>query len=81
MAIDNEKISLTIKLYGVFRIDRFKEEQREFAAGIMVDDVVEQLRLNRQLLGIVLINDKHADINATLVDGDVLALLPILEGG
>lgn len=72
---------LTIKLYGVFRIDRFKEQQLEFAAGACVDEVVERLQLNRQLLGIILINEQHADINATLVDGDVLALLPILEGG
>lgn len=73
--------SLTIKLYGVFRIGRFKQKQLEFATGICVDDVVEQLQLNRQLLGIILINDRHADINSTLVDGDTLALLPILEGG
>lgn len=72
---------LTIKLYGVFRIDRFKEQQLEFAAGDCVEEVVDHLQLNRQLLGIILINDMHADINATLVDGDVLALLPLLEGG
>ncbi|MFO7766755.1 MAG: MoaD/ThiS family protein [Pelovirga sp.] len=74
-------ISLTIKLYGVFRIDRFKEKQLEFPAGICVDEVVEQLQLNRQLLGIILINDKYADVTSRLVDGDVLAVLPILEGG
>lgn len=78
---ENPNITLTIKLYGVFRIDRFKEKQLEFGAGICVDEVVEQLRLNRQLLGIILINDRHADINNTLADGDTLALLPILEGG
>ena len=77
----DEQITLTIKLYGVFRIDRFKEQQLEFAAGICVDQVVEQLQLNRQLLGIILINDNHADINAPLAEGDTLALLPILEGG
>jgi molybdopterin converting factor small subunit len=74
-------ITLTIKLYGVFRIGRFKEDQLDFAAGVSVDEVVEQLQLNRQLLGIILINDKHADLDATLAAGDTLALLPILEGG
>lgn len=78
---ENPNMTLTIKLYGVFRIDRFKEKQLELVAGICVDEVVEQLQLNRQLLGIILINDKHAEINSTLVDGDTLALLPILEGG
>lgn len=75
------RINLIIRLYGVFRIDRFKEKRLEFAAGVRVDDIVEQLQLNRQLLGIVLINDKHQDVKAELADGDTLALLPILEGG
>lgn len=76
-----KKMILTIRLYGVFRIDRFKEKQLKFPAGCCVDEVVEQLQLNRQLLGIVLINDQHADMTSRLVDGDVLALLPLLEGG
>jgi molybdopterin converting factor small subunit len=76
-----KQITLTIKLYGVFRIDRFKEKQLEFAAGVCADEVVEQLQLNRQLLGIIMINDQHANINSTLADGDTLALLPLLEGG
>lgn len=78
---DSKNITLTIRLYGVFRINRFKEQQFEVAAGRRVDAVVEELGLNRQLLGIVLINDRHADLEATLTDGDTLALLPILEGG
>ena len=78
---DTKHMTLTIKLYGVFRIDRFKEQQFRFPAGFCVDEVVEQLQLNRQLLGIILINDQHADMATKLADGDTLALLPILEGG
>ncbi|MFN2355368.1 MAG: MoaD/ThiS family protein [Desulfopila sp.] len=75
------RINLIIRLYGVFRIDRFKEQRLEFAAGVRVADIVEHLQLNRQLLGIILINEKHANMNSTPADGDTLALLPILEGG
>lgn len=74
-------ITLTVKLYGVFRIDRFKQQRLECAAGISVDEVVEHLRLNRRLLGTVLINGRHVDPADILTDGDTLALLPILEGG
>ncbi|MBD1400904.1 MoaD/ThiS family protein [Pelovirga terrestris] len=74
-------INLTIKLYGVFRIDRFKEKHLKFPAGVCVDEVVDQLQLNRQLLGIILINDQHARMTSRLTDGDTLALLPLLEGG
>jgi len=80
--IDHKRtITVTLKLYGVFRISRFKEQQLECAAGIRVDEVAEQLRLNRRLLGTVLINGRHADPAGILADGDTLALLPILEGG
>ncbi len=75
------QITLTVKLYGVFRINRFKEKSFECVAGVCVGEVVEQLQLNRQLLGIILINDQHADMATVLDHGDILALLPILEGG
>lgn len=77
----DKHMTLTIKLYGVFRIERFKEQQLEFVVGVCVDEVVELLRLNRQLLGIILVNDQHADMSHILTDGDTLALLPVLEGG
>lgn len=70
-----------IKLYGVFRIDRFKEEVRDYPAGTPVRAVVEELRLPEQLLGIVLINGVHAGLDDALQDGDALSLLPILGGG
>jgi len=74
-------MNIKIKLFGPFRIDRFKEELRVCASGTSVDEIVSQLHLPRQLLGIVLINGRHAEIADTLSDGDELMLLPLLGGG
>jgi molybdopterin converting factor small subunit len=72
---------VTIKLHGVFRIDRFKEETADYPAGTTVQDVVDKFRISEDLLGIVLVNDVHGSVEDVLEDGDVLALLPVLEGG
>ena len=74
-------IRVTVKLYGVFRIGRYKEKRLTLPQGVTAQDVFDQLQLNPQLSGIVLINERHRDLSATLADGDVLAFLPLLEGG
>lgn len=74
-------MEIRIRLYGVFRIDRFKEEVRDYPLGTTVREVVEELRIPDRLLGIVLINGVHAGVDELLKDGDVLTLLPLLGGG
>jgi molybdopterin converting factor small subunit len=74
-------MNITIRLYGVFRKGRFTEEVRTCAPATRAREVVEQLQLPPQLLGIVVINDLHAQLDDTLHDGDTLALFPLLDGG
>lgn len=74
-------MKVTIKLYGVFRIDRFKEEQQSYPEGSSVKDIVGRLQLSEDLLGIVLVNGVHSDTKHLLTDGDILSLLPVLDGG
>lgn len=74
-------MKITIKLAGVFRIERFEEAVRDYPAGIAVDDVVKDLELPGHLLGIVVINDLHATVDDRLKEGDTLMLLPLLDGG
>ncbi len=72
---------VTVKLHGVFRLNRFKEERVEYPPGTRVQDIVEQLQLPDHILGIVMINDAHGTTDHQLNNGDTLALLPILDGG
>ncbi len=74
-------MEVKIKLSGPFRIGRFKEEVRDYPPGTRVQRVVDDLGLPETLLGIVLINGVHADVNDVLNDGDTLSLLPLLGGG
>lgn len=81
MAIKADEVQIRIKLFGLFRTDRFHEEVRHYPCGTRVETVVRDLRLPEHLLGIVVINDKHARTDTLLYDGDTLSLLPLLDGG
>jgi molybdopterin converting factor small subunit len=74
-------VRIRVRLFGVFRIGRFKEEVCDYPSGASVRAVVEQLQIPPQLLGTVLIEGVHASIEDPLTDGAVLTLLPILGGG
>jgi len=74
-------IIITVKLVGVFRIDRFKEQSYPLPCGSRAVDVIEALNLSRRLLGIILINGAHASENDQLQSGDCLTLMPLIEGG
>ena len=74
-------MKIRVKLYGVHRIGRFKEELRDVPAGQTVRAVVEQLQIPGTLLGTVLIDGVHASLDDQLREGAELSLLPILGGG
>jgi len=74
-------IQVTIQLVGIFRIGRFREAICEYPFATCVNDVLEELRLSMPLFGTVLINGKHAGLEDQLADGDIVCLLPFLDGG
>lgn len=74
-------MQIQVRLIGLFKTGRFSEETRVYSDGSCVADVIADLGLPSEHLGIVLINDVHAKKDAPLADGDKLVLLPLLDGG
>ena len=74
-------MKINVKLVGMFRLGRFKEKLLEYPCGARVFDVVDDLQLPEDVLGIILINGVHAGEQDSLKDGDALSLLPMLDGG
>lgn len=72
---------VTVRLHGPFRIGRFKEEVRELSPGVTARALAELLEIPVRLVGIVVIDDTHARLDDVLTDGDVVSLLPPVEGG
>lgn len=72
---------VTVRLHGLFRTGRFKEDVRELAPGGTARALAELLQIPVRLVGIVLIGGAHARLDDPLTEGDVVSLLPHMEGG
>lgn len=72
---------ITVKLFAFFRDNRFKVEQREIGEGTTVGDIVDSLHIDREEVGVLMINSRHTQFNAQPVDNDVLAIFPVIGGG
>lgn len=74
-------MKVTVKLFASFRTGRFVMEEREYPDGTTVGQIVEELGLSEQELGIMMVNSRHVKLDRTLAEGDTLALFPLLGGG
>lgn len=70
-----------IKLFANFRVDRFKESNRDYPVPVTVADIVTELDIPKPEVGIIFINGRHATIDTILTEGDALALFPLVGGG
>jgi len=74
-------MKVTVKLFASFRTGRFEMETVDYPAGTTVADVADSLKLPQSELGIMLVNSRHVKLERVLVEGDTLALFPLLGGG
>ncbi len=74
-------MKVTVKLFATFRAGRFNIEVRDYPAGTTVADVVKDLELPGEKLGILMINHRHVDLDRVLSEGETLAIFPLVGGG
>ena len=74
-------MKITVKLFASFRTGRIPLETREYPDGTTVADIVAEQRIPVGELGIIMVNSRHVKIERELVDGDTLAIFPLLGGG
>lgn len=74
-------MKITIKLFAVLERGRFNEKCFEYNDDMTVGEVVQSLRLPPEHVDILLVNGQHVTIDRMLVDGDVLSILPMVDGG
>ena len=75
---------ITVKLYGLLRIDSGIKERKIEAAGIkdVFQDLMGQGISQKELNGcIILINGKSANKRSSLKDGDLVQLMSPVAGG
>jgi molybdopterin converting factor small subunit len=74
-------MQVTVKLFANFRQGRFNIEVRQYPPGTTVGQIVEEIGIPKNELGILLVNSRHVALDRELQDGDTLALFPLVGGG
>jgi molybdopterin converting factor small subunit len=74
-------MKITVQLFASFRKGRFKQEQRDYPEEITCRDVIADVGLSEEDLGMTLVNGRHASMGKVMSDGDSLSLFPLLGGG
>lgn len=74
-------MKIKVKLFATFQKDRFVVEDRDYPAGTVVGTIVTELQIPVESLGIVMVNHRHVALDRELVDGDTLAIFPLVGGG
>ncbi len=74
-------MQVQVKLFAFFREGRFKEEGRELTDNTIVGQVVDDLDIDREEVGVLMINSRHCQFDTVLRDNDILAIFPVIGGG
>lgn len=74
-------MKITVKLFAYFRDNRFNIEEREVKQGTSVGDIVDSLDIDREEVGVLMINHRHTQFEVEPQKGDILAIFPVVGGG
>lgn len=74
-------MQITVKLFATFRVGRLGEETRDYPPGTCIAEVIRDLRIPEKEIGMIMLNNRHAEPDQQLHEGDNLALFPLVGGG
>jgi len=74
-------MQVQLKLFAFFREGRFIKEDRELTEGTSAGEVVDSLDIDREEVGVLMLNSRHCDFDTILQEGDTYAIFPVIGGG
>ncbi len=74
-------MQITVKLFATFRAGRFAVELRGYPPGTRIEAVIRELQIPETQIGMIMLNNRHAEPGQELHDGDNLSLFPLVGGG
>ncbi len=77
----NHDMKVRVKLFASLRQFGPDEQIRELSEGTTIDQVVDILKLPREIRLLKIVNGEHRPADHVLRDGDDLALFPPIAGG
>lgn len=74
-------MQITVKLFAQFRRGRFVEQQRECPPHTKISSIVQELGINEPEVGLLMLNNRHAELSNELQEGARLSIFPLVGGG
>lgn len=74
-------MQITVKLFASFRVGRFSAATHECALGTRIADVIGELGIPESQVGMIMLDNRHAEPDQQLQEGANLSLFPLLGGG
>lgn len=72
---------IQVRLFATFRENRFKDKEMDFPESTPVADLLEQLKIPAEQVGILLVNGQSATPQTKLKSSDVVSIFPAIGGG
>ena len=79
--MEKNEITVTIKLFAFFRENRFKQQIQTLPADTTVREVIDAQSIDPEKVGVTMINSRHCTLDQALIQGDQLAIFPLIGGG
>ena len=70
-----------VKLFATLREGRFKKKQLDVCDGVLLGDLLRQIKLPLNRAGILLVNGRNTSTEYKLNENDVVSIFPAIAGG
>ena len=74
-------MQVEIKLFAYFRDNRFSTDRRDYPETINVGQIIDDLGIDKEEVGVTMINGRHCQLDAVLKENDSLGIFPMIGGG
>ena len=74
-------MEIEVRLFASFRNGRWKSKRLQFDSAIIIIDVLNYLNINKDEIGMILVNGSYQTVDYKLNDGEILAIFPPVAGG
>jgi sulfur-carrier protein len=74
-------MKITVRLFAFFREGRFVEEVREYPEKTTVTEVITDLGINIDVVGVTMLCFRQCALDTELKEGDQLGIFPMIGGG
>ena len=76
-----EVMKVTVKLFATLRKDRFHSDQIILSDNATSNDLLKELKIPQDHVGILLVDGKNVSVNSEISDGQTVSIFPAVGGG